>query len=170
TKAAPKGASVSVETEDAGIIMFRLDNGGRGVVTVSQVSAGRKNREWFEIDGGNGSVAWDQEEPNRLWIGHRDRPNESLIKDPSLLDAEAKRYAHYPGGHPEGYPDGPKNLFMNVYASVRSREKPGKTPLQYPTFADGHRENLIVDAVMASHRQRRWVRVNHSPETRGVQS
>jgi hypothetical protein len=59
---------------------------------------------------------------------------------------------------------------MNVYASVRSREKPGKTPLQYPTFADGHRENLIVDAVMASHRQRRWVRVNHTPETRGVQS
>jgi predicted dehydrogenase len=163
-----KGVPVTVGTEDAGVIMFRLDNGGRGVVTVSQVSAGRKNREWFEIDGGTAALAWDQEEPNQLWIGHRERPNESLLKDPSLLDAAARPYAHYPGGHPEGYPDGPKNLFAGVYAAVRSRPKSVPARADFPTFADGHRENLIVDAVLASHRQRLWVRVKHSPETRKV--
>jgi predicted dehydrogenase len=153
---------VPIATEDAGIVMLRLDNGGRGVVTVSQVSPGRKNRAWFEIDGAEESLAWDQEDPNRLWIGHRNRANEVLIKDPSLLAEEARRYAHYPGGHPEGYPDGLKNLFQNVYAFIRSGRDPRKEAPDFPTFADGHRENLIVEAVLRSARAGRWVAVRRA--------
>jgi predicted dehydrogenase len=149
--------SVSISTEDAAIVMFDLDNGGKGVVTLSQVSAGRKNREWFEIDGSKAAIAWNQEEPNELWVGRRDRPNESVIKDPSLLDASARKYAHYPGGHPEGYPEGPKNLFTNVYEFIRSGRDPRSVTPEFPTFADGHRENLIVQAVLASSRSGRWV-------------
>ncbi|HEX9006950.1 MAG TPA: Gfo/Idh/MocA family oxidoreductase [Bacteroidota bacterium] len=148
---------VEVKTEDAGVIMFRLENGARGACTVSQVSAGRKNREWFEIDGSKMALAWDQEEPNTLWIGRRDRPNELLIKDPSLLDQEARPYAHYPGGHPEGYPDGPKNLFLGFYEFIRSGKDPRTTPPPFPTFADGHLENKIVEAVLTSNRDRQWV-------------
>ena len=103
-----------INTEDYASVLFELSSGAHGVVTVSQVSAGRKNRLYFELDGSNCALAWDQERPNEMWIGYRDRPNEVLIKDPALLHADAKEYAHYPGGHPEAYPDGPKNLFRNV--------------------------------------------------------
>jgi predicted dehydrogenase len=151
--------SIPIDTEDAGIVMMQFDNGARGVMTVSQVSAGRKNREWFEVDGSVQSVAWDQEEPNQLWVGHRERPNEVIIKDPSLLHDNVRKYAHYPGGHPEGYPDTPKNLFMNVYQFIRSSKDPRKIKPDFPTFFDGHWENLVVEAVLKSHRLRKWVHI-----------
>lgn len=150
---------VPITTEDVAIVVFELEKGGRGVVTVSQVSAGRKNREWFEIDGSNAALAWDQENPNELWVGHRDGPNETIMKDPSLLDKNVRKYAHYPGGHPEGYPEGPKNLFRNVYDFIRNGKDPVADPADFPTFADGHRENCIVDAVLSSSRSGRWVAV-----------
>ncbi|HTR99973.1 MAG TPA: Gfo/Idh/MocA family oxidoreductase [Bacteroidota bacterium] len=154
-----RGTRVRIRTEDAAVILFELDGGAAGTVTVSQVSAGRKNREWFEIDGSRGAIAWDQENPNELWLGRRDSPNGTMIKDPALLDRDARPYAHYPGGHPEGYPDGPLNLFMNVYEFIRAGRDPRREQCDFPTFADGHRENRIVEAVLASDASRRWVNV-----------
>jgi predicted dehydrogenase len=151
--------TIRITTEDAGVVMFEMDGGARGAFTVSQVSAGRKNREWFEIDGSKLALSWDQEEPNCLWIGHRGQANEILIKDPLLLHESARRYAHYPGGHPEGYPDGPKNLFANVYAFIRGGADPRNGKPDFPTFVDGHAENLIVEAVLRSNKTRRWVDV-----------
>lgn len=157
--AAAEYDEVAIDTEDAGIVMMQFDNGARGVVTVSQVSAGRKNHEWFEIDGRQQALAWNQEAPNELWVGHRDRPNEILIKDPSLMDATARTYAHYPGGHPEGYPDGPKNLFRNFYRYIRDGRRPGRDAADFPTFADGHWEVQIVEAVLESYQRQAWVDV-----------
>ena len=148
---------VPIDTEDGGLILLEFDNGIRGNLVVSQVSAGRKNRQWFEVDGAKAAISWNQEEPNSLWIGYRDQPNATLIKDPSLLDANARGYAHYPGGHPEGYPDGPRNLFRNFYRAVRDG-KPGAGG--FPTFEDGHWEVLIVEAVLRSHREQAWVDVS----------
>ena len=142
------------------MVMFHLEKGARGVVTLSQVSAGRKNREWFEIDGSKMSLAWDQEEPNALWVGWREKANEILPKDPALLAEAARKYAHYPGGHPEGYPDGPLNMFINIYNFIRSGRDPRSTTVEFPTFADGHRENCIVEAVLRSNRTRKWIAVN----------
>lgn len=159
TERAGEFDEIAIDTEDAGSVLFHFENGTRGVLTVSQVSAGRKNRFWFEIDGGQKALAWDQEEPNQLWIGHREKPNEIVIKDPSLLDEEIRRYAHYPGGHPEGYPDGPKNLFINVYDFIRSGKDPKKEKADFPTFEDGHLEIKLVEAVLKSHREGRWVEV-----------
>lgn len=150
---------VPIDTEDIGAVIMEFEGGTRGVMTVSQVSAGRKNREWFEIDGSRAAISWNQENPNELWVGSRDKPNEIIVKDPSLLDANARTYAHYPGGHPEGYPDGPKNLFRNLYRYIRSGKQPGQDPEDFPTFADGHWEVKIVEAVLASHAQQAWVDV-----------
>src|SRR5690606_21796642 len=86
--------AVPVETEDGATVLLRFEGGARGSVVISQVSAGRKNREWFEIDGSRCALAWDQERPNALWIGRRDGPNETLIKDPGLLDPAARPFAH----------------------------------------------------------------------------
>ncbi len=97
-----------ITTEDYATVLFVLDNGAHGAFTVCQVAAGRKNRLFYEIDGGKCALAWDQERPNELWVGFREKPNELVIKDPSLLKEAARPYAHYPGGHPEGYPDGPE--------------------------------------------------------------
>jgi predicted dehydrogenase len=148
---------IDVDTEDAGIVMFRLANEAIGVFTASQVSAGRKNREWFEIDGSKKALSWNQEEPNKLWVGYRERSNEIMIKDPSLMIESTRKYAHYPGGHPEGYPDGMKNLFMNVYDFIRSGEDPKKQKPDFPTFEDGHWENIIVEAVQKSDENKQWV-------------
>lgn len=155
----PAVPDVSIQTEDIATVLLKFENGASGVCTVSQVSAGRKNRLWFEIDGSKKALAWDQEEPNQLWLGRRDQPNEVLIKDPSLLEEGARRFAHYPGGHPEGYPDGPKNLFMEVYNFIREGNDPRRAAANFPTFADGHWENLIVEAILRSHREQRWVEV-----------
>jgi predicted dehydrogenase len=150
---------VRIDTEDGGFVLVELDGGLRGSLTVSQVSAGRKNRQWIEVDGGKAALAWNQEEPNELWIGHRDRPNEMLMKDPSLLDPGARGYAHYPGGHPEGYPEGPRNLFGNLYRYIAAGRTPGRDAADFPTFEDGHAEVVIVEAVLRSHERQAWVEV-----------
>ena len=103
-----------------------------------------------------------KEEPNHLWLGHRDRANEVLMKDPSLLDAAARGFAHYPGGHPEGYPEGPRNLFGRLYAYIAAGKRPGTDAVDFPTFEDGHAEVRIVDAVLQSHAHQVWVPVDHS--------
>lgn len=150
---------VEIRTEDAASVLLQFENGARGVFTVSQISAGRKNNFSFEIDGSKKALSWNQEEPNSLWIGYREKANEILIKDPSLLDENARRYAHYPGGHPEGYPDGPKNLFMNVYDFIRQGKDPLKDKADFPTFEDGHQENKIVEAILKSHKEEKWIEV-----------
>ena len=150
---------VTIDTEDGGLVLVEFEGGLRGSLTVSQVSAGRKNRQWIEVDGSRSALAWDQEEPNQLWVGHRDRANEVLMKDPSLLDPAAKGYAHYPGGHPEGYPEGPRNLFGNFYRYIAAGGRPGADPADFPTFADGDAEVRIVEAVLESHARQAWVHV-----------
>lgn len=152
---------VAIDTEDGGSILIRFKGGARGAVTISQVSAGRKNRQWFEIDGSTRALSWNQEEPNNLWIGRRDGANELLIKDPGLLSGRATSYAHYPGGHPEGYPDVFKNMFRDVYAYIRSGQE--GEPL-FPTFADGHRAVQMVEAVLESHRRESWVKLEAVPQ------
>jgi predicted dehydrogenase len=150
---------VPIDTEDGGFVLLEFDNGTRGNLVVSQVSAGRKNRQWFEVDGSKAAISWNQEEPNSLWIGYRDKPNETLIKDPSLLDGNARGYAHYPGGHPEGYPDGPRNLFRNFYRYIRDGKRPGQDAADFPTFEEGDWEVRVVEAVLRSHQQKSWVDV-----------
>ena len=74
-------------------------------MTVSQVAAGRKNRNAFEMNGSAGSVAWNSERVEELWFGHRDRPSEMLLKDASMMSAPGRRTAQVPGGHAEGFRD-----------------------------------------------------------------
>src|SRR5579863_1950402 len=150
---------MAVTTEDFGATIFRMAENGRerarGAMTASQVSAGRKNGLVLEIYGTKGGASWRQETPDELWLGHRDAPNQLLLKDPSLMDEKARSYADYPGGHGEGYPDTQKQLFRRFYASIAD---PALTP-DYPQMADGLRQLKILDAELASHKARAWVDV-----------
>jgi predicted dehydrogenase len=152
-----KTEPIAVSTDDCGCVMLRFDNGANGCLWVSQTTAGRKNCLRFEIAGSQQSFAWNSEVPNELWIGHRDRPNEMLIRDPALMSASARAIANYPGGHNEGFPDTFKQLFRSFYGYVAAGDFTAPTP--FPTFADGHREVLLCEAVLRSAREGRWVEV-----------
>jgi predicted dehydrogenase len=148
---------ISMSTDDYGSILLHFEGGLRGVLTVSQVSAGRKNRMWFEIDGSEGSLAFDQEQPNVLWIGSRKEANHYLIKDPSLMSPEARGYAAYPAGHAEGYPDTFVQLFRDLYGYIAAGDF--RAPRLFPTFETGHYEVQLCELIGLSSQQRRWVEV-----------
>jgi predicted dehydrogenase len=148
-------ATVRIGTEDAATILLRFEGGARGALTVSQVSAGRKNALSFEIDGSAAALAWNSESPNALWIGERRSPNSILMKDPNLLTPPAARIAGFPGGHQEGYGDTIKQMFASFYAYVEAGDY--SAPRDFPTFDDGHAEMLLCDAILRSFREGRWV-------------
>jgi predicted dehydrogenase len=146
-----------ITTEDYATVLLHYENGVRGVLTVSQVSSGRKNRLFYEISGSRSSLAWDSERPNELWIGQRTGPNQVLMKDPSLLSAEARAVTSYPGGHNEGFPDTFKQLYGKVYNYIFTGDF-SQAP-DFPTFADGHYEMLLSEAIERSAREQAWVKV-----------
>lgn len=148
---------ITVTTEDFGCVIFRLGDEARGCMTASQVSAGRKNGFTFEIFGTKASVSWNQERPDELWIGHRNAPNQTIVKDPSLMEEGASSYADLPGGHSEGYDDTFKQVFRRFYKSIAAPE----APAEYPQFADGLRQMNILQAEMESNRTRAWVKVGN---------
>jgi predicted dehydrogenase len=150
-----------ITTEDWGSVLFRFSNGARGSMCVSQVTAGRKNKITFEIAGSEGSLAWDSEHPNDLWLGHRDKANELLIRDPSLLDPSIRTFASYPGGHNEGFPDTFKQLYRAIYECLA--EKDFSRPKLFAGFDDGHQELLLCEAILRSHREEAWRPVGNEP-------
>lgn len=148
---------VKIDTEDYASVLLHFERGLRGAMTVSQVSAGRKNRFWYEIDGSEGSLAWNQEQPNTLWIGKRREPNRELIKDPALMSPEARGFAAYPAGHAEGYPDTFVQLFKEFYGYIERGDM--NAPRPFPTFEAGHAGLLLCEAIAASARERKWITV-----------
>lgn len=148
-----------VTTEDMGFVLLRFDDGSKGCFHVSQVSAGRKNRLSFEVNGSGASVAWDQETPQQLWVGHRAQPDQMLSDDPGLMNADVAHSAHFPGGHIEGWPDAFRNMMLQFYTAVREGRPPAKNHSPFATFYEGARVMSVVDAILQSHRQRRWVKV-----------
>jgi predicted dehydrogenase len=146
---------VAIETEDFGSMIFDMGE-ARGAMTVSQISAGRKNRLVLEIYGTKAGLTWDAERPDELWIGHRSAPNQILIKDPSLMHEKARSFADLPGGHSEGYDDTFKQTFRRFYQTVADRN----APIDYPTFEDGLRQLRILEAVLESSKKRAWTAVS----------
>jgi predicted dehydrogenase len=147
---------VTMQTEDAATVIFETDQGLHGTFTVSQVSAGWKNRLFFEIDALEGSLSWDQEEPNRLRIGKRDEPNAEVPRDPAMLSPEAAALAHYPAGHQEGWPDALMNLCADFYSAVAAHEAGTEYRATFANFEDAHRIAQAVEAILASHRTSSW--------------
>jgi len=153
--AAEGGDPISISTDDYGSILLHFERGMRGAVTVSQVSAGRKAFLEFEISGSEGSLVFNTESPNEMWIGRRNRSNRILLKDPALMSPDTRAYANYPGGHTEGYPDTFVNLFRDFYSAIQGE----KSQHQYATFENGHDEMVLCDAIAKSAQKRQWVSV-----------
>jgi predicted dehydrogenase len=148
---------VTMSSEDLAHILLRFENGARGSLVVSQVSTGRKNSLRFQVDGSAGALAWDSERNEELWIGRRDEPNQFLIRNAAQMHPRAAARTHLPVAHAEGFADTFRELYRAVYADV-AQGRPSAEP-DYPTFRDGHVENVLCDAVALSNRERRWVEV-----------
>ncbi len=163
TERATETVPVEIDTEDVATILLRFEGGARGSVAISQLSPGRKNSLAYQIDGAASAAAWDSEQPEHLWIGHRDRSNELLLRNPALMNGAGRAAARMPGGHVEGFADTFGAAFTSIYADVIAGAP--SSPRTYANFADGHEEMLVGDAVLESSRTARWVQVSRSGVT-----
>jgi predicted dehydrogenase len=148
----------TMTSDDAAGILLRFEDGARGAVTISQVSAGERNSLKYEVGGSESALSWFSGDPDRLLVGHRGRPNEVIMRDPNLVAPESAATIAYPGGHVEGFPDTFRALFQQVYNDIE-RGKPSVAPT-YPSFADGHDAVQVTDAIAISNREQRWETVH----------
>ncbi len=142
-----------VSTEDVACLILRTNRGTLASLTVSQVSAGRKNRLWFELDGARQSAVFDLENPEQLWLGRREGST-LLVRDPSQGSAEQRRLAFLPAGHAQGWGDCFEAFVRDTYAAIRGEAHPG-----LPTFSDGARSMSIVEAVLRSSATNQWTSI-----------
>jgi predicted dehydrogenase len=149
---------VDVTTEDTALILFRTVNNVAGSAVISQLSAGRKNRLWVEVDGGSQSAVFDQELPEQLWIG-ADEATSLLVRDPNHGSFEQRRLATLPAGHAQGYAQCFEAFVADSYAAIAAQAGQGETPVGLPTFADGARAAAICEAMLASASSKNWVKV-----------
>ena len=154
TTAVAGGAMQAVASEDVAAAMFKTGAGTLASLTVSQVSAGRHNRLWFEIDGARASVAFNQEDAERLWIGLPDQREEIFVRGPGAGSAEQRRLSLLPAGHAQGYGHCFEAFVADTYRAIE-----GERPEGLPTFEDGVRSAQIVDRVIASARTRAWTAI-----------
>jgi predicted dehydrogenase len=147
-------SEVQIDTEDFASVLVRYENGARGSFTVSQVSAGRKNRLSWEVDGGQGSLAWCSEEGEFLWRGSRTEPVQAIQRNPRL--ALMPGLSRLPAGHAEGWPDALVNVVRGFYEEVRGEEhRPWVATLEQGAY--GMR---LIEAILESHRAERWIHLD----------
>jgi predicted dehydrogenase len=147
------GTTAAVSTEDIALVLFETDAGASGSVVVSQVSAGRKNRLWFEISADSETFAFDQESPDSLAVLRR-QGTEAVPSDFNTLSSAAAAYVTLPGGHPQGYHDCFDAFTAETYAAIAGAEPEG-----LPRLDDGLRAVRVTEAVLESARQSSWVEV-----------
>jgi predicted dehydrogenase len=150
------GEKRPVDTEDVALLLFRTTRGVNGSLVVSQISSGHKNQLRFEVAAADGTYAFDQEQPDVLWVGRRG-PSEIATRDVQLLDPSAAAYVTVPPGHPQGYQDCFDAFVADTYRSIAAGTTTAVDGL--PTFADGARSAAITDAVLRSASAHAWVAV-----------
>ncbi|MEU7835070.1 Gfo/Idh/MocA family oxidoreductase [Nonomuraea sp. NPDC049129] len=146
-----------VSTEDVAAVLLRTADGVLGSLTVSQVSAGRKNRLWFELDGADGSAVFDQENPESVWLGDADGAR-LVVRDPGRGSAEQRRLATLPSGHSQGYGDCFRAFVDDAYSAMAGHQVEG-----LPTAADGVRSAHLIDAVLRADDSLAWTVVERAP-------
>lgn len=151
------------DTEDFGTVLLKFGKAAHGFVngthanaSISQVAAGWKCSLALGIYGTKGSVRWDLQQPNEILVGRRDEPNQVLQRATAGFSEDVAGFTDFPGGHPEGFPDSHKMHYRAVYEHIASGRE---TPVLFATAADGHHEVQLCEAILASSRARKWVRI-----------
>ena len=146
--------------EDDGNVLVRLQDGARGVLYASQISAGEENALAIRVYGEEGGLQWRQQEPNTLTVTWADRHREVRRTGVGDLSAAAQRHTRLPAGHPEGFIEAFANLYRNYALTLQARweglDPPGG--IDFPTVDDGVRGMAFITACVASARSdRKWL-------------
>lgn len=150
---------MNIEVEDAGMVMMEFDNGSQGMFMVSQVSAGRKCRLDLEINCTKSSAYWNQELADRMWVGHRDEPNQEVIRNPLWMTPETQQHTGLAAGHPEGWNDAMTNNVKAFYNFIYDGKKLGEHKPVFATFEEAHYIIKLVEAIIESSERKEWVEV-----------
>lgn len=158
-----KMVSYDVDTEDFGSVLLKFGRAEHGFAdgvhanaSISQVAAGWKCSLALGIYGTEGSVRWDLQQPNEIYVGRRDEPSQVLQRATAGFSEDVAGFTDYPGGHPEGFPDSHKMQYRAVYQHIASGRK---TPVLFATAEDGHHEIKLCEAILKSSGSSRWVNV-----------
>ncbi|MFL5680669.1 MAG: Gfo/Idh/MocA family protein [Chloroflexota bacterium] len=171
--AAPRdGGWRDVRTEDQAAILLRFAGGLSGSLVVSQVAAGHDNGLKLSVDGSDASATWQQESPDRLWLGRRDGRVETVARNAARLSPPARELVRLPPGHPEGWADAFRNLVAAAYGEMRGTTRAADS-MPLPTFPDGLRHLAFVEAALESAATERWVSVaatTAAPDAKAVRA
>ena len=144
-----------ISSEDMAYILIRFEDGTPGLVHVTQVCAGKKNGLAVNISGSAYSMEWRQEQADRLFLGHRDNPNEELYADAKLLTPTAARAAGLPAGHAVAWHDALTNAIASFYQAINTKQS--KSEQAYADFTDGRYIMQLVEACLESSRTGQWI-------------
>lgn len=147
--------------DDDGNVLLRFENGAKGILHASQISAGEENNLNIRVYGTKAGLQWFQMEPNSLYVKWLDKPMEVLRTGGARLCAEAAAHTRVPNGHPEGYLEAFANIYRNFAICVRARMEGKELPAMYndfPTVHDGVRGMNFIDKVITSGKSnKKWV-------------
>jgi predicted dehydrogenase len=153
--------------DDYGTAMVQFQSGALGTVTASQITHGRENDIWIEVDGTKGSLEWHQEDPNKMWFRANGQPQRLYTRDPNApYNSEvARNSCRIPSGHPEGYLEAFANVYTAAYNDMALRatgQKHDNAGSLYPNVADGlDGMNFITQCVASSKQNGAWVSLKH---------
>jgi len=153
------------QLDDDGSVLLRMNNGARGVLYASQISAGEENNLRIRVYGEKGSIDWSQMEPNSLIVRWLDKSTQVIRTGVGDLYPVTQKHTRVPAGHPEGYIEAFANIYRNVAYCLQARiEGADVDPdyLDFPTVDDGVRGMEFIDAVVRSGKQDevKWFKVN----------
>jgi predicted dehydrogenase len=152
--------------DDYGTAIIRFQNGALGTVTASQISHGRENDIFIEIDGTKASLEWHQENPNQMFVRKNGEPARVYTRaGGGYLGQAAAAATRIPSGHPEGYLEAFANIYRNAFDNMvlRAEGKPfEKTNTIYPNVADGVEGMYFIQQSVASSKQNgAWLPLAH---------
>ncbi len=152
--------------DDYGTAMIRYGNGALGTVTASQITHGRENDIWIEIDGTKGSLEWHQEDPNKMFVRMNGKPAQIYTRAGGpYLGKTAGESTRTPSGHPEGYLEAFANIYTAAYNDMIARatgQKFDSANSLYPNAADGvDGMNFITQCVASSAEGGAWKPLKH---------
>jgi predicted dehydrogenase len=155
------------QLDDYGHAVIRFENGGLGTVTASQISHGRENDLFIEIDGTKGAIQWRQEEPNVLTLRRNGQPHALYTRDPNAphMNDAGKAACRLPSGHPEAFFEAFANIYRSAYDAMVARATGGsfeKVNTTYPNVNDGVEGMYFIQQCVASSAENgAWLPLRH---------
>jgi predicted dehydrogenase len=150
--------------DDDANVLIRFNNGAKGVLHCSQISAGEENALKIRVYGEKGSMEWHQQDPNTMYVKWLDKPMEVYRTGQGYMGDTAKANTRTPAGHPEGYLEAFANIYRNFSKVVQARldgKKADPVYHDFPTVEDGVRGMKFINAVIASGQNNAaWTKFN----------